>query len=286
MFIRTWDAVYAADAGDGSGGSAATDMKSDAEKPDESKGAADGEEKKEDKKASASDLPQTLEDAIKELTELRAMRGQMPKWASDRIDVLTKSWRETERERDALKGQVEQLKTAKPSAQVGFTAAQVAEEAQRIADDKLFSDATNKVLAEGRKTNPAFDTALQALHNISPVMVQTAQGAVPNMPRSFVEAVIELDKPAEVLSALALPINHDEAARIMALPPSRQGVALSRFQAGLVPEKEISRTPAPGTQVITGRASGTRSTYDAGKMPTAEWMELRNKELREKQKRA
>jgi len=244
------------------------------------------EETKVEAKAEGAKLPATLEEALAEIDKLSKGRGEVPEWAQKRIDTITRSWRETERERDALKGQVEQLKAAKPSAQVGFTAEQVAQEAERLAAEKEFATATNKVLAEGRKSNPGFDAALQQLHNISPAMVQTAQGAVPNMPRSFVEAVIELDKPAEVLSALALPANHDEAARIMALPASRQGVALSRFAAGLVPEKEISRTPAPGTTVVAGRARGATTVYDAGKVSAAEWMELRNREIREKAKRA
>lgn len=241
------------------------------------------EEVKQEEVKQGDPLPKTLEEAISEIGRLKSSLGEVPKWASTRIDQITKQWRETERERDALRGQVEVLKAAKPSTQVGFTAEQVAEEAKKLTAAQAFADATNKVLGEGRKAFPTFDASLQQLHTISPTFVQTPSGAVPNMPTSFVEAVIELEKPAEVLNALALPANHDEAARIMALAPSKQGVALARFAGTLVPVKEISKTPAPGSVEVSGaRVRGSLTLYDTDKQSKEEWMERRNKEIRDR----
>jgi len=248
----------------------------------EAKAKADAEAAKAKEAEAAASLPKTLEEALAEIARLKGEGAKVPKWAQDRIDTITKHWRETERERDALRGQVEQLKAAKPSAKVGYSEEEVRIAAARMASEQAYAEATAKVLAEGRKTFPNFDASLQQLHTISPVLVQTPSGAVPNMPQAFVEAVIELDHPSDVLNALALPVNHDEAARIMALPASRQGVALSKFASALVPPKEISKTPAPGGTTVTGRARGTPTTYDAGKISKEEWFALRNKELADK----
>jgi hypothetical protein len=281
MLVRLPRALFEND-GAGGGGSGEGDTKTPEQLEAEAKLAKEEEDKAKLAKEANPGLPQTLEEALAEITRLKGEGAKVPKWAQDRIDTITKHWRETERERDALRGQVEQLKAAKPSQKLGYTEEDVRVAAAKLAQDQAYAEATGKVLAEGRKTFPNFDASLQQLHTISPFMVQTPQGAVPNMPQGFIEAVIELDKPEEVLNELALPANHDEAARIMALPPSRQGVALARFASAMAPVKEISKTPAPGSLTVSGRARGTPTVYDAGKISKEEWFALRNKELADK----
>lgn len=298
MLIRTRSAVYAAE-GTGASGSQGTGetkpgSESDSGEGEGEKGAAKGgdgdagEVKADDTKpgeAKPSDaLPATLEEAIAQIATLKAAGGTVPKWATDRIDTLTRSWRETERERDALNTQIRQLREAKPGQSTGLSVEDVQKQARVLAAAEAFNDATGKVLAAGRKEFADFDTSVQQLHNISPMMVQTAQGAIPSMPTPFIEALLELDAPTKVIAALAKTQNNDEAARIMSLPPAKQGVALAKFAASISETPLVSRTPAPPATEVRGRARAEPSLYDAGtdKISKEEWMELRTKQVNER----
>jgi|SRR5712664_116005 len=295
MLIRSWSPVHEAE-GKGGAASAGDGKEGEGEgKPGEGEGEGKpgegepkpGEGAPEPKPAakSADALPATLEEAIAQIAELKAAGGTVPKWATDRIDTLTRSWRETERERDALNTQIRQLKEAKPGTSTGMSEADVQARARQIAAADAFNEATGKVLAAGRKEFPDFDTSVQHLHNISPMMVQTPQGAIPSMPIPFLEALIELEAPTKVIAALAKTANNDEAARIMALPPAKQGVALARFASALEDAPIISKAPPPSGTIVTGRARGAPSLYDAGtnKITKEEWMELRTKQVAERQ---
>ena len=236
--------------------------------------------------AEAATLPKTLEAAIAEIKELRTKGGLVPKWAQDRIDTITGNWRGTEREVAALKTQLEQLK-AEGKTVPTINREEVVKEAQALAAETAFNEACIKVLTAGRKDNPDLDKEVQQLHNISPFLIKGQNGAtVPNMPRPFIEAVLELDAPALVLAELAKPANNDEAARMMALPPSKQGVALAKFaQAKQIGETQVSRVVPPADTTVGGRSRSAPRLED-DKMSTADWMELRNKQLAEKRKRA
>lgn len=238
-------------------------------------------------KAAAEGGPKTLEDALALIADLKTKAdaaGNVPEWAQKRIDSLTAKFREEERKAAALAVQLEQAKAGKTAVQPSDE--EINARAAAIAAQQAFDSACLKVLSDGRKAIPGFDEAVQRLHTISPAMVKAPNGqSVPNMPQPFVEAVLELEQAPRVLAELAKPENNDEAARIMAMPPAKQGVALARFASKLAPPKEVSKTePPPGT-TVSGRTRGVPSLEDDG-MSMAEWVALRNKQIAERRKGA
>ena len=148
--------------------------------------------------------------------------------------------------------------------------------AASIAANNEYLERTNKVMSAGQTAFPDFQASVQKLHMISPFTVKAQDGSsVPNMPREFIEAVMEVDEPARVLHELALPVHNDEAARIMALPIARQGVALAKFAAGIKPEVKISGAPPPPTRTVGGGARHVTANLDDEKLSMADFMRIR-----------
>ena len=238
--------------------------------------------------------PASLEEALAQINALKeqsdASKGSVPEWASKRIDQLTNNWRSEERQHAATKAQIKQLQTEietlKKDGKVvqklpdEVIEAQVQERATQIARLNEFNASCEKVVTAGKKAFEDFPSAMQKLHAISPATVQTPQGAAHVMPQEFVEAVLELDAPEKILHALAQPANNDEAARIMALSPAKQGAALAKFAQRFAPE--ISRTAPPVNPVIDrGRSGVVTNDLSDPKMSTAEWMKQREAEIRQ-----
>lgn len=224
--------------------------------------------------------PKTLDEALARIKELEAKAdsaGNVPEWAQKRIDQITAKYREEERQRVALARQLEEAKAGKP---ITVSDEELNARAAALAADQEYDRKCRDVIASGKKAIPEFDTSVAKLHQISPAL--NAQN-MPNMPRPFVEALIELDNAPRIIAELAKAENNDEAARIMAMPPSKQGVALAKFASKLTPVREVSKTPPPPGTLVNGRAGGEPSLED-GSLSMADWMALRNKQIADKRK--
>ena len=234
-------------------------------------------------KIEAPDLPKTLEEAHAKLAELQAQLAKPPEGLLKRVDNLTARLREAERGGEASKAlvtqltnQIEELKRT-GKVVVGPTTEQVQAEARRLSAENDYNSTAAKVMSEGQTAYSDFAQAVQQLHNVSPFFMRDAQGqSFPNMPREFLEAVFETDTPARVLHELALPAHSAEAARIMSLPPSKQGVALAKFAVALKPEKKISQAEPPPRTTVGGTTRHTTTDLSDEKLPIADFMKLRN----------
>lgn len=95
---------------------------------------------------------------------------------------------------------------------------------------------------------------------------------------------MEVDNPHTVLYELAKPQHHNEATRIMGLPPAKQGVALAKFAANLSAPRIVSGTPEPpGTRVQGGSGSGLVTT-ESPNLSMADWIKAREAEVEAKRK--
>lgn len=231
-------------------------------------------------KAEAEAGPKTLDEARALIAELKAKAdagGNMPEWAQKRVDQITGKFRDEERKRVALEKQLEEARSGKP---VTVSDDEINARAAALAADQEYDRKCRDVISAGKKAVPEFDSAVAKLHQISPAL--NAQNA-PNMPRPFVEALIELDNAPRIIAELAKAENNDEAARIMAMPPSKQGVALAKFASKLTPLREVSKTPPPPDTLVNGRAKGEPS-LDDGTLSMADWVALRNKQIADRRK--
>lgn len=242
----------------------------------------------------ADDLPKTLEEAHEKLKALMAQVGQPPQWAQQRIDTLTRQLRDAERGGEASKaivatltGQLDEAKRAGKVTIVQPSQDEIMRAAANISANNEYLAKTNKIMQDGQTAFPDFQSSVQKLHMISPFTVKGQDGStIPNMPREFIEAVMEVDAPERVLHELALPVHNDEAARIMALPVARQGVALAKFAAGLKPEVKVSSVAAPPTRTVGGTTRHTTANLEDEKLPIADFMKLRETQIADRKKRA
>ena len=155
-----------------------------------------------------------------------------------------------------------------------FPADQVKHEAERIAAHNLrvqaFNEECNSIAEAGKKEFGAeFDTSIQTL--TKDIFGGDSRAIVP-----FYEAVIETGAGAKVLHALGK--DPDEAARIAALPPMKQAVALEQLAAKLRAPKPVSGAPKPITPV-NGKAATPSGLVD--NLPMDEWVRRRNKQIAE-----
>ena len=155
-----------------------------------------------------------------------------------------------------------------------FTADQVKHEAERIAAFNLrvqaFNEECNSIAEAGKKEFGAeFDTSIQTL--TKDIFGGDSRAIVP-----FYEAVIETGAGAKVLHALGK--DPDEAARIAALPPMKQAVALEQLAAKLRAPKPVSGAPKP-ISPVNGKAATPSGLVD--NLPMDEWVRRRNKQIAE-----
>lgn len=148
--------------------------------------------------------------------------------------------------------------------------------ASSLADKKVLADAAaargDALYAAGKKTyGEAFDESLKSLSRV---------GAVT---QPLIDALSELDNSADVLQALSEDLS--EATRIAALPLAQMGVALAKHSMAIKDGKgpKISAAAAPLPVEVGGARRKTNpSVYDTEETSTAEWVKLRNKELKER----
>lgn len=234
--------------------------------------------------------PATLEDALKQIEALRTAQGAPPEWATKRMDQLTQLFRNEERTHAATKAQLAQataaIETLKKDGKVvtslppEVVEAEVDKRARALADANAYNEACNRTISKGQAAFQDFPAAMQRLHQISPMLADTPQGKVPMMSREFVEAALECDAPEKVLYELAKSSNMDEASRIMALPPSRQGAALAKFAAKLTPSTTVSTVPPPANTAVGGnRVAGDVHDLYNTTTSTSDWMKERQRQI-------
>lgn len=181
-----------------------------------------------------------------------------PKWATERIDELTRARREAERKAAVLEtelallraGKAEPPKPGDPQPSGGrFTEDEINTRAREVAKGMLqeesFSRDLDKVWSEGVAKYPDFQQNLNTL-----------KGALEGVPRQFMEAALETGKAADLLQLVATDLNL--ARELFSLPPMRLAVRLSNMAAN-PPTKKTSEAPRPpGTRVEgTGEADLT-----------------------------
>ncbi len=207
-------------------------------------------------------------------------------WYERRLDEVTASYRNTERERNAAleRAQIAEqaLELAKKGGvvvpQVGspeFDQA-VQRTAMGQADVMAFNARANRIAAEGLEKFPDFDSSISTWKRLG------------ELTRPIIEAADETGHAAEIIYELG----KDPAAaeRILKLPPIQQIAAVVKYAnkynvAPVVGERRtgLSTAPEPIKTVVGGSGAVPEPTlFDTEKLTTKQWIEKREAELEAK----
>jgi len=250
----------------------------------------------------ATATPEATEsESQQESPEQRAERKS--KGVQKRIDELTAARHRAEREADFIREQYEaaqrQLKqfTEKPQQQAKPTAQaegrptidqydNVDDYVAAVTDWKLEqvekereaktreAQARQEQETLARKVTEQTEKARQKYADFDEVVVHN-----PDLPitQTMAQSLVEMDQGADV--AYHLGKNPQEAARIAALPASRQLIELGKLEASLaLNAKKVTQAPPPVSSQVTGTAGGGGLS---DKMSVKEWIAARNAQLRQ-----
>lgn len=219
----------------------------------------------------------TEEAAVQEGGEQQGEQAhKTPQWVERRFAEMTRSRHEAERraeaaerERDnalalanATRGEGEQTQQpAQRQSAPGTEDERINQRAAQLVETQRFNERANEVYAAGKAENPDFDESLKTLGML---------GASPE----FFKSMVDLEDAHKVLHALGS--NPEEAARILALPPLKQGRELERLASKPAPKKAtkpVSNAPEPISSHVDG--SGSRSV-DLDNSSIDDFMKARN----------
>lgn len=171
----------------------------------------------------------------------------VPQGLLDRIDRLTRDKKELEERLRAAPAAAAVAPAAPavvmPSPAPVFDAAEIDRRANDIANQRLFTSKCNTIAEAGGRAHQDFPQVVQTL------------GAMGVLSPSLINAADEIGQPSELLYALGKDLN--EAARIGALAPEQQAIALMRFsqKQAEVAGKKVSGAPPPPDVTVNGGAA-------------------------------
>lgn len=216
----------------------------------------------------------TGEATVQEGGETEEQSTKTPAWVEKRFAEMTRSRHEAERRVEALQRDLNNaLALAKAggtdtsTTQATATSApanedeRVNQRAVQLVEEQTFNKRSNEVYAAGVAEHTDFDDSLKNLSML---------GASPE----FFRSIVDLEDAHKVLHALGS--NPDEAARILALPPLKQGRELERLAAKPAPakgKKPVSNAPEPISARVDG--SGSKSV-DLDNASIDDFMKARN----------
>lgn len=201
-------------------------------------------------------------------------------WRERRLAQQTAKLRETERKL----AEAEAKLTASPTPSVApgldearFNAA-VQTEAQRQASQAEFNRQCNDVAQAGRLAHPDFNASIQGLTRL---VDPTDPGQVARY-NEFLSAAIETGAGARLIYDLGRDLN--DAARVLALPPVKMAIELTKRATGQASGREVSGAPKPVTSVggrgTTHEAIDPRDTERSDRLSTKEWMRRREEQMK------
>lgn len=226
--------------------------------------------------------PATEQKAEEAKPEVKESAKETPKTTGfeRRIGQLTSEKHEERRKRQAAEALLAEVTTNTGDGKAGegdkvLTQADVErladiKAAQKVAADnskrkeEAFNDVCAQVYKSGAEEYSDFDDKLKTL------------GLMGSVDNDFLSIVTELPQPARILHYLG--DNPEEAERILALPPVKQGIELARLETKVSKAKQVTVSNAPEPiNPIGGSGSSTKSFgtkyYDG--MPDDEYLAYR-----------
>lgn len=187
-----------------------------------------------------------------------------------RIDRLTAGRGAAQREAELLRERVGQLQQPQEQDEERKADPQdidrlATEKAKVLHQQQTVATRAAAVMASGKKLQ-GFDEAVNAVADEVPFTDR--KGA----PTPFIEAVLDTDKPAELLHYLGN--NPEEAAAFAGLSPAQIGRRLAKLESSLVGKAKASNAPAP-IQTIGGNRG---KTSELGALSMDDYVAARKKQ--------
>lgn len=212
--------------------------------------------------------PETVEVKSEEDETQKAIKRLQRRIDKRTSDVYRERARaeQLEAELQKLRGQPEEPKQQEPD---------VHTRAEQIAEAKLFAKTAERIVENGKKSNPDFIEKLQDLRS------EVGDFVLPNgLPSRFMQAVLDVsEKPTDLLYYLGK--NPDIAGELSDLPVTKLAARLDRIERSLAtPQPKQSSAPKP-LEPVKSKSSDSGLHSD---LSTEEWMKRREAEVRERRK--
>jgi hypothetical protein len=223
----------------------------------------------------------TEEATVQEGAEQESQSNKTPAWVEKRFAEMTRARHDAERKAQQLeKDLANAMALASASASGGETTQQPASKqyappvnedqriqqaAAQLVETQRFNDRANDVYSAGVAEHQDFDESIKNLGLL---------GAS----EDFFKSIVELEDAHKVLYALGS--NPEEAARILALSPLKQGRELERLASKPAPKKTgkpVSNAPDPISSRVAG---GSSKSADLDNASIDDFMKARNSQAR------
>lgn len=215
----------------------------------------------------SNDEPQAPQEESKDDSEHRRTQR--------RIDRLTKARYQAQAEAQQLRAQLEQLRQAQqpadeepPQIKPEDIERIALERAEQIAAGKALQSKVDSVLSAGQKIKD-FDSLCNTVN-------EEVSFYENGKPSQFLEAVLDSDKPHELLAYLGR--NPDLAADLQGLSPAQLGRKLAAIEAEMSKPKEPQPSKAP--KPLQPVKSGGGGSGEPDPKDTAAWIAWRNRQPR------
>jgi len=141
--------------------------------------------------------------------------------------------------------------------------------AAQLAAEREFNKTCDEIYARGKEEFKDFDSKISNFQKLG------------GLPPALIEASIEAGPSHKILHYLGE--NMDEAARVLALPPLKMAVAVSKLGDKLSKAPAVSQLDEP-IKPISGRAAAPAGWQNPEDMPLEQWMAWRNKQISERKR--
>lgn len=201
-------------------------------------------------------------------------------WVPKRISEITAARRKAEEERDALRAEIERLKTATTTTAETTTHQSPQQDIEKLADalaERKLNDRemTRKIAAINEAGAKEFgDDFEKSVQNLNMAGIGGPD---------FLKVLTSIDAAEKVVTYLGKPEHLNEALRIGSLDPVQMGIEMVKLseKANKALAKQISRAPAP-IEPVTSRGNAGGDGVEPDPSDQKAWIKWRNQNARKK----
>ena len=201
-------------------------------------------------------------------------------WVPKRISEITAARRKAEEERDALRAEIERLKSATPADSSQTTTAAPPQDIEKVAD----------ALAERKLNDREMNRKIAAINEAgAKEFGDDFEKSVQNLNMAgiggpdFLKVLTSIDGAEKVVTYLGKPEHLNEALRIGSLDPVQMGIEMVKLseKANKAFAKQVSKVPPP-IDPVTSRGNAGGDGVEPDPSDQKAWIAWRNKNARKK----
>ncbi|QTO46325.1 hypothetical protein [Burkholderia latens] len=201
-------------------------------------------------------------------------------WVPKRISEITAARRKAEEERDALRAEIERLKSATPTDPAQPTHAAPPPDIEKLADALAERKLNDREMS--RKIAAINEAGAKEFGDDFEKSVQNLNMAGIGGP-DFLKVLTSIDGAEKVVTYLGKPEHLNEALRIGSLDPVQMGIEMVKLseKASKAFAKQVSKAPPP-IETVTSRGNAGGDGPEPDPSDQKAWIAWRNKNARKK----